>query len=153
MYILYYYVDIEDVGRMTKMVYMHYVIAEYLSVTMACVLAMENYKQETAVNANSTLRQQFKACMKAYERIYRGRESWSLSTEDLVDYRTVAYLRSLAEEEVKLFLEKFQELIPQTGAEQFDFNKQLKDLKKRELAPAILSLVKELRKWEEEHIM
>lgn len=139
---------------MTKTTYMHYVIAEYLSIAMVCVLAMENYRQETSSDANRTLRDQFNVCMKAYETIYKGRESWPLSTEDLVDYRTVAHLRSLAEDQVSIFLEEFEKLIPQTTAEQFDFKEHLECLRTtEEHAPAILRLVKELREWEEIHIM
>ena len=101
-------------------IYLHHVIEEYLSIFMTCVFAIENYKQETSVEANRKLREHFNTCMNAYEKIYKGRENWPLSTEDLVDYRTIAHFHYLAEQQVGFFLEALKELIPSSGTEQFD---------------------------------
>lgn len=139
---------------MTKTKYMHYVIAEYLSTSMTCVFAMENYRQETSVDANCELRNQFNTCMEAYEEIYNGRETWPLSTEDLVDHRTVAHFRFLAEQQANIFLEAFERLIPLSKTEKFDMYGVWKRLRQnQQITPAILNLIKELREWEEEHIL
>lgn len=132
---------------------MHHVIAEYLSVSMTCVFAVENYKQETWTGANQKLREQFNVCMDMYEKIYDGQGNWPLSTEDLVDYRTVAHLRYLAEQEAGIFIGDFKELISLAGAERFDINGIWARLRRDQpINSAILNLVKELREWEETHI-
>ena len=132
---------------------MHHVIAEYLSVSMTCVFAVENYKQETWVDANHKLREQFNICMDMYERIYDGQRDWPLSTEDLVDYRTVAHLRYLAEQQAVIFIEEFKKLIPLAKAEHFDIYGVWTRLRQNQpINSAILNFVKELREWEEKHI-
>lgn len=132
---------------------MHHVIAEYLSVSMTCVFAVENYKQETWTDANRKLRDQFNVCMGMYEKIYDGRGDWPLSIEDLVDHRTVAHLHYLAEQQADIFIKEFKDLISSAGADRFDIHGAwTRLLQDQPINSAILSLVKELREWEEENI-
>lgn len=138
---------------MTKTKYMHYAITEYLSVSMTCVFAMENYMQETSVDANRELRKQFNECMSAYESIYAGRENWTSSTEDLVDYKTVSNFQSLAEEAADFFLKAFENLTQSIGSGEFNIRETWNHLRQSQpISDAILNMVKELRKWEEDNI-
>lgn len=138
---------------MTKTKYMHYAITEYLSVSMTCVFAMENYMQETSVDANRELRKQFNECMSAYESIYAGRENWTSSTEDLVDYKTVSNFQSLAEEAADFFLKAFENLTQSIGSGEFNIRETWNHLRQSQpIGDAILNMVKELRKWEEDNI-
>ena len=138
---------------MTKTKYMHYAITEYLSVSMTCVFAMENYMQETSVDANRELRKQFNECMSAYESIYAGRENWTSSTEDLVDYKTVSNFQSLAEEAADFFLKAFGNLTQSIGSGEFNIRETWNHLRQSQpISDAILNMVKELRKWEEDNI-
>lgn len=138
---------------MTRTEYAHYVIHEYLSVTMTCVFAIENYTQRTAEDANPSLRDRFISWMEEYEKIYQGRENWPISTEDLVDRMTMAHLRSLAEREAESFVDDFEKYIPSADRKRFDLKgvwNGFKDRSDWQISSAILRLVKELRKWEED---
>lgn len=138
---------------MTKTKYMHYAITEYLSVSMTCVFAMENYMQATSVDANCELRKQFNECMSAYENIYAGRKNWTPSTEDLVDYKMISHFQFLAENAADIFLNKFESLIQSIGCDDFDIRKTWKSLRQTQpINDAILNIVKDLRKWEEDNI-
>ena len=57
---------------MKKTEYAHHVIEKYISVSAVCTFAMENYRQQTAEDANRVLREQFNTSMGEYEKIYSG---------------------------------------------------------------------------------
>lgn len=101
---------------MTKTTYFYYVIEKYISLSTACMFAMENYLQKTSVDGYVELRKQFAAWMEIYDKMYSECETWSRSQEDLIDKTVLAYLDSEVDRAVSTFLEKLEEFIPDPPA-------------------------------------
>lgn len=140
---------------MRKTEYAHHVIQKYISITAVCTFAMENYKQQTAENANQVLREQFNKSMEAYETIYSGMQDWVPSIEQMVDYKTVSMLQVLAERNTDRFIEEFKALLSADIVSKFKFDERWKcalSENENEIADAIYHLIRELRKFEEQEM-
>lgn len=142
---------------MTRTQYAHHVIKEFLSVSVTCIFAMENYQQATSLDGNNVLRKQFNECMAEYESIYANCQSWSPSTEDLIDYETVMHLRREAEDAAGRFVSEFEKLLRMKGISTYDVKGEWTKLRStrkegESLSSQILQLVKNLRTWEEANI-
>lgn len=140
---------------MKKTEYAHHVIEKYISVSAVCTFAMENYRQQTAEDANRVLREQFNTSMGEYEKIYSGMKNWAPSIEQMVDYKTVSTLCVLAERNADKFLEEFKALIPPTVVSKFDFEgtwRRALENSQNQIPQAIYCMIKELRTFEEKEM-
>lgn len=140
---------------MTRTTYFYYVIEKYISLSTACIFAMENYLQKTSANGYSELRDQFATWMEIYDKMYSEHETWPRSKEDLIDKTVLVYLDSEVDEAVSTFLKAFAALIPAppVGAEKIDLAKMWGDVSQgRDKPSAIYELLKAVRQWEEINI-
>lgn len=139
---------------MKRYQYIHFVIAKYISVAATCIFAVENYTQQTFVDANKELRSQFEYLLNFYDKIYSEREEWSAAVEDLVDYKMVSCLENKATDAVNHFKEKMRSWIPAAGGTSFDINTEWMAIQKSGVSQsqAVISLVKEIRSWEENNL-
>lgn len=140
---------------MTKTTYLYYVVEKYISLSTACIFAMENYLQKTSADGYAELRKQFAAWMEIYDKMYVECETWPRSKEDLIDKTVLTYLDSEVDRAVSVFLQALAARIPVplAGGDKIDLVKMWEDVSQGKDKPsAIYALLREVRQWEEASI-
>lgn len=140
---------------MTKTTYLYYVVEKYISLSTACIFAMENYLQKTSANGYVELKKQFAAWMEIYDKMYSECKTWPQSKEDLIDRTVLTYLDLKVDEAVSVFLEALAARIPTPpeGVKKLDLVKTWDDVSRgRDKPSAIYELLKAVRRWEDASI-
>lgn len=140
---------------MTETEYLHHVVDDYLSVATTCNFVVENYTQKTVKDANAELYRRYRALMEKYHAIYRDSQDWPTSIQQLVDLRTVEFLRQKAQEDVNYLVENFPRHMPAGARDKCDVRaiwREASEKEKGQLGSAVLTFLTDLRQWEEEHL-
>lgn len=140
---------------MTKTTYFYYIVEKYISLSTACIFAMENYLQRTSANGYAELRKQFAMWMETYDKVYSERETWPRSKEDLIDKTVLAFIDTEVDKAISAYLEEFEKYIPAppVGTKKIDLIKTWSDVTQgRDNPSAVYELLKAVRQWEEASI-
>lgn len=138
---------------MTETEYLHHVVDDYLTISTICNFVVENYTQRTVKGANKELYRRYKVLADNYYLIYKDNQDWSPSIQQLVDLRTVDFLRQRAREDVDALIANFPKHMPREARKKCDVQALWKEASKNvELGQAILAFLENLRLWEENNL-